>query len=500
MSVVAPINDLAPGLERCFLFDAVEASYEISGIFGTVPEWLRGTYYVNGPARFERGGTRYQHWLDGDGMVCALYFSDAGVRFASRFVDTPKLREEQAAGKPIYRTFGTAFPGDKLRRGLMLEPPVNVSVYHWANRLLAFGEQTLPYELDPATLATRGEFDFGGRLNEVSPFAAHPKFDPETGHLFSFGISYSARQPAVNLYEFDTAANLVRRSRVPVSLPHAVHDFGLSARHAVFFLSPLLMDFERFWREGASVMESLRWEPERGSRLLIIPRRSQRKTPGTSLASPGNAQSSEAFSIAAGSGYCLHLINCFEEGSLLTVDVLELDEPVYREYQPIPDLFSTVSRGRPVRYRVSLERREVVERVEMSYDRTPDFPSMDPTRSSRSYDEFWMLGISASGRTGRKFFDQLAHASWRQGDVHEIFQTPPGEYLAGEPVYVPHPKVPPNAQGEGIVIVQHIHAASDSAAFLLFDAHAIRNGPIARLPLRHRLHPGFHASFKGSDE
>ena len=476
MTPASTIKDLAPGLERCFLFDAVEASYEINGISGEVPPWLRGTYYVNGPARFERGGLLYKHWLDGDGMVCALEFSETGVRFTSRFVETPKLRHEQQAARALFRTFGTAFPGNRLRRGLMLEPPVNVSVYRWADRLLAFGEQTLPYKLDPATLATRGEFDFGGRLNEVSPFSAHPKFDPASGHLFSFGIAYSSRQPALHLYEFDPSASLVRRLRVPIALPHSVHDFGLSARHAVFFLSPLLMDFERFWSEGLSVMDSLRWEPERGTRILVVPR---------------GARSAEAFSIPVGAGYCLHLINCFEDDTLLTVDVLELDEPVYGQYQPVPDLFATVSPGRPVRYRIALDRSEVVERILMDYDRTPDFPSVDPALSSRPYDEFWMLGISASGQPGRKFFDQLARGSWDQGGVSDIFQVPPGEFLAGEPVYIPNP----NAPREGVVIVQHLNTATDAAAFLLFDAHGLKRGPIARLPLRNRLHPGFHATF-----
>ena len=479
MAVVQPIRDLAPGLERCFLFDAAEDSYEITGITGKVPEWLRGDYYVNGPARFERAGQRYRHWLDGDGMVCSLRFDDAGVHFTSRFVQTPKLREEDAAGKFLYRGFGSAFPGDRLRRGLMLEPPVNVSVYRWAGRLLAFGEQTLPVELDPETLATRGDFDFGGRLNEVSPFAAHPKIDPATGHLFNFGISYSAAQPAINLYEFNAAGELVRRSRHLIALPHSNHDFGLSGRHVAFYLSPLLMDFGRFWGERLSVMESLRWEPERGSRILIVPR----------------AQDAlSAFSVPAGAGYCLHLINCFEQDNTLTVDLLELEAPIYGEYQPIPDLFSTVSPGRPVRYRIALDSQKVIERTQMDYDRTPDFPAIDPALGSRAYSEFWMLGISASGQPGRKFFDQLARGSWSQmgnGGVSDLFQAESGEYLAGEPAYVAHRSAPT----EGVVIVEHINTKTDHAAFLLFDAHALRNGPIARLPLRHRLHPGFHASF-----
>ena len=75
-----PVPDLAPGLENWFLFDETEDSYEISGIAGRIPEWLRGTWYINGPARFERAGTRYKHWLDGDGMVCALRFGRDSLR------------------------------------------------------------------------------------------------------------------------------------------------------------------------------------------------------------------------------------------------------------------------------------------------------------------------------------------------------------------------------------------------------------------------------------
>ena len=62
----------------------------------------------------------------------------------------------------------------------------------------------------------------------------------------------------------------------------------------------------------------------------------------------------------------------------------------------------------------------------MAYDRTPDFPAIDPSLSGKDYDDFWMLGISAAGPPGRKFFDQLAHGSWSRSKVHDIYQTEPG--------------------------------------------------------------------------
>jgi all-trans-8'-apo-beta-carotenal 15,15'-oxygenase len=476
MTTASTMPNLAPLLERLFLFDASEGSYEISGITGRIPEWLRGSYYVNGPARFERAGRRYKHWLDGDGMVCSLRFSENGIRYASRFVQTRKLKEEEAAGEFLYRGFGTAFPGDRLRRGLMLEPPVNVSVYQWGGKLLALGEQTLPYELDSDTLETRGEYDFDGKLNEVSPFSAHAKIDPASGNLLNFGISFSAKQPMLNVYEFSLAGSLVRRRRFPIEMQHSNHDFSITSRHVVFFLSPLIMDFERFWSGRVSVMDSLRWEPERGSRIYVVPRESKTE---------------EAFAVPCGQGHCLHLINSFEEGRKLTVDILELDAPVYPEYTPVPEMFVTAPRCRPVRYRIDLETRQLLERHAMTYDLCSDFPAIDNRLLTRDYNDFWILGIAATGTPGRKFFDHVAHGSWSHGTVHDLYQFAPGEYLGGEPVFVGNPQEP----AEGVVIVQHLNATTDEAAFVLFDAFAIRQGPLARIPLRHRLHPGFHASF-----
>ena len=474
-------QDLAPLLERCFLFDAVETSYALEGISGYLPDWLRGSYYVNGPARFERGGFRYKHWLDGDGMVCALRFDQAKVEFTSRFVGTHKLEQEQKAGRPLFRSFGTSFRGDQLRRGLMLEPPANVSVYAFAGRELAFGEQTLPYSLDPISLETQDQWDFHGRLNEVSPFAAHPKFDAETGHMVNFGTSFSSHNPALHIYEFDLEGRLLKRKRHRLALPYTNHDFGLTRDHYVFCLSPLLMDFQRFWQDGKSVLESLVWESERETRLLVIPR----------SATSTRSVNADSFEISLGQGYCLHWINCFAEAGWIYADVLEMEAPVYGEYQPIPDLYQDLKPGRPVRYVVDPDSKTLIDRIPLDYDRGPDFPSLDARLSGKSYSDFWMLGISSTGIKGRKFFDQLAHGNWSERAVKDVYQVPLGEYLGGEPIYV----ADPNDPNQSVIIIQHFDPVQDLASFLLFDARNVSQGPLTRLLLRHKIHPGFHATF-----
>jgi all-trans-8'-apo-beta-carotenal 15,15'-oxygenase len=469
------MDDFAPLIERAFFLDVREASYDVEDIDGHIPEFIRGTYYLNGPAKFSRAGFRYRHWLDGDGMVCALRFAHGRAHFTNRFVRSAKLVAEEEAGRPLFRAFGTTFESDQLKRGIGLESPVNVSVYPYYGTLLAFGEQGLPWELDPVTLETRGEFTFGGRLNSISPFAAHPKIDRITGELFNFGVAFSATDPALNVYRFDGQANLCYRRRLRLDAPCSMHDFSLSQSYVVFYLSPYLLDMDALMRDGRSLMDSLRWEPERGSRLLIASR----------------ATGEPVATVPLGRRYCLHLINCFEEEGRLTVDVLELERPIYDQYQVVPDLFTDVCDGQPIRFVIDPKDRELITARGIEYRLAPDFPALDPRRFTQSYNDFWMLGISTTGRRGRKFFDQLAHLSWADAQNPDIYQAPAKHYLGGEPIFIGDP----DDEQTGAVICQVFDAERVESAVAIFDAFNVSRGPIALLRLKEPTPLAFHASF-----
>lgn len=466
-------QDHAPGLEKAFAFEPQAASYEIERITGEVPAYVRGTYYLNGPGRFRRGDLEYRHWLDGDGLVSALDFSGDGVHFVSRYVQSAKLAAEEEAGRARFRAFGTAFEGDELVRGIGLASPVNVSIYRFAGRLLAFGEQGLPWELDPETLETREEHTFGRRLNPVTPFAAHPNFDPATGEMFNFGISFSNERPALNLYRFDREGEMVYRKRLPMDAPRSVHDFGLSPSYAVFYLSPYVMDMAGFMAEGATLLEALDWKPELGSRLLIASRED-----GEPVAD-----------LEIGDGYCLHLIGCFEKGGQLLVDVLELDRPIYDQYT-VPHLFREVRLSRPARYVVDPEAGELVEKQTLDFDHLGDFPVIDPRKTCGDYERFWYLAMSATAEPGRKFFDEVVRCDWGQEAPADLWKAPAGSYLCGEPVFLPDP-----GSEKGAILCQRFDAETGEGSFLLFDAFDLAQGPVAELHLEAPIPFGFHSSY-----
>lgn len=470
--------DHAPLLERAFTLDLEEASYPIDAVEGEVPPYLRGAYYVNGPARFGRGNQRYGHWLDGDGMVITLRFTGDGVEFANRFVRGHKWMDEESAGRSLYRGFGTAFDGDQLLRGIMLASPVNVSVHRVGEKLLAFGEQGLPWELDPVTLETRGEFTFGGRLNVVSPFSAHPHFTADGSEMFNFGVSFSARQPLVHLYRFKTGGELVYRQRLAIDRPAMTHDFMLGANHVLFYISPHVLDMESFAKSGASLMDALSWQPELGSQLIVA----ERDT-GEKLAT-----------LEIGANYCLHLVGSFERDGRLILDVVELEQPVYDQYSVPHQLFTEIRRAQPVRYAIDLETLELAEKSTLDYRLMCDFPAVDPRKFQQDYRDFWMLGISATEAPGRKFFDQVVHCDWQLGRPAGIWKAPPRHYLGGEPVFMPDP----TDERGGAVICQVFDAEKVKSSFLIFDAFDVARGPVATLPLRGPVPLGFHASFAPS--
>jgi len=469
------VTDYAPLLERAFALDVREGTYGGLRVDGELPSYVRGRCFFNGPGRFSRGGLRYRHWLDGDGLVCAFAMGTNGPAFASRFVRSEKFVREEAEGRPVFRTFGTSFPGDELKRGIGLVSPVNVSIYPFNRTLLAFGEQGLPWEIDPRTLETRGLYTFGGQLNEVTPFSAHPKIDHHTGELFNFGVSFSPQNPMVNVFRFAGDGGLVYRRRVPLPYASSMHDFAISGRYVVFYVSPLVMAMDVLLG-GGTLMDALSWRPDLGTHIIILSRET-----GEQVAS-----------LSAGDRHCLHLVNAFDRDSdaRLVVDLVEFEKPLYPEYQVVPDLFTDTFRGRPVRLAIDVAGSAVVDRMEIAYDRSPDFPAHDPALTGLPYDHFWMLGISRAGCPGRKFFDQVVRVDWPESSV-DVFQALPKHYLGGEPLFIPDP-----AGGRrGAVVCQMFDAGRISSSFVVFDAFAVSKGPTAVVHLPAPLPLLFHSVF-----
>ena len=74
-------------------------------VSGAIPKDLRGTLYVNGPARVIDGRGRAAHPLDGHGFVRAFSFEGEGVKVRGRFVRTWAYEIENFFDRNMFRGF-----------------------------------------------------------------------------------------------------------------------------------------------------------------------------------------------------------------------------------------------------------------------------------------------------------------------------------------------------------------------------------------------------------
>ncbi len=207
---------------------------------GRWPAELRGRFYRNGPALFERGGERYHHWFDGDGMVQQFSIEGGRVSHRGRLVRTSKLRLEQAEGRFRMGAFGTHVEGSPPASGPDAFNTANTNALEHAGRVLAMWEGGSAYALDPKDLSSQGPVTWRPDLAQV-PFSAHPKLDPQ-GHLWNIGTMGRA----LVLWHIDPQGRLVNAQVGESPFPGGMaHDMAITERHVVVPLPPVRLAFNQ---------------------------------------------------------------------------------------------------------------------------------------------------------------------------------------------------------------------------------------------------------------
>jgi carotenoid cleavage dioxygenase-like enzyme len=146
---------------------------------GHIPAWLTGTLFRNGPAKFSTDSGWHSHWFDGLAMIHKFSLYDSRVSYSNRFLRTRAYDLAMTTGE-MSSGFGTA-------AGKRVEDSnnANVSIGTIDGRFVAMTESPGVIEFDPASLETKGLFDFGdafaGQLT-----TAHPHYDLATGRIVNF--------------------------------------------------------------------------------------------------------------------------------------------------------------------------------------------------------------------------------------------------------------------------------------------------------------------------
>jgi carotenoid cleavage dioxygenase len=435
-------------------------------IEGRLPAGLRGRLFRNGPGLMARGGERYQHWFDGDGFVQSWQLGDGQARHRGRFVQTEKFKAEQAAGRFLLPAFGTAIPAQRPVRGPDNLNAANTSVLQQGDALYALWEGGSAYELDPATLATRGVKTWAPELRSM-PFSAHPKVEPD-GTVWNFG-TYNGR---LVVYEIDAAGAVRRHAVLDTRAPAMLHDFAVSQRHLVFLLAPIGIDMAAV-RAGRSMIDAMQWAGEQPTRVLVVDK--------------ADFSRQRVFEMPA--AHVFHFGNAWDDGGLLRVD--------YVQSTPLPEFnvaARQIMRGERTTRDVSTPR---VLEIDLRTGRLSvaarseavEFPVVDPRVVAQRHRFVWYpTAIDTGERWG---FNGLMRLDIESG-ARERFSFGAGTVVE-EHVMVPRPGS--TREGEGWLVGTGYDIARQRSFLSVFDALRLADGPVARAWLPYWVPYGFHGRF-----
>lgn len=466
--------------------DAVTQEFDVSLpiLEGAVPGDLRGVLLRNGPGRLELYGQRYGHLFDGDGHINRFAFTDRGISYRNRYVRTREFLAEESARRILYRNFGTNIPGG-LRKNLLrtrFKNAANTSVVYHGGRLLALWEGGLPHRLDATTLDTLARDDLGGTLRNPGnllerlvapdlPFSAHPRRCPITGALYNFGLAATGTRSRLCLYRSDARGAWAAPDFIDLPGGYFIHDFVLTARHRIFFLTPAAFDLPKTLLGLASPIETFHALPG-PTRVLIVDRNSTAHR-----------------SVDAAPCFIFHFPNGYEaDDGTLVVDGFRMASFPTATGVDMSGQTTTFPKPFLTRYRISPA--GAVEETRLS-EHAGELGGINPAYNARRHRFAYMIaapvGFKLPFHTGLAKVDCDAGTTW-----YREF----GPHLVGEPVFVARPGA--TAEDDGwLLSLQYVDEAR-ACDLVVLDARDLSTVCRARLP--HSTPLGFHGIFVPSEQ
>ncbi|MGH3624248.1 MAG: carotenoid oxygenase family protein, partial [Sciscionella sp.] len=356
--------------------------------------------------------------------------------------------------------------------GLGLKDNANTDVvFHRGSVLATWYLCGSPYAVDPLSLETLGAEDFLGTL--VGDMMAHPKVDERTGELFWF--DFGPRPPYLRYGVVSRNGRVSHTTDVPLPGPRLPHDMAITENYAVLMDLPLIQDPVAA-RQGR---HKIIFERSLPARFGVLPRY-------------GDGAAVRWFE--ANPCYIYHVVNAWEQGDEVVLDVCRVNRPQPRSdaKTPLARMLSYLRLDAQLhRYRFDLRTGACTESA-VDDDNT-EFPSVDTRMTGRRSRYAYNVHISPESTL---LFDGLVRYDNVTGGKAEHFF---GDGRWGsEAPFAPRDSSAGEDDGYLVTFVQD--EREDSSEVDIFDAADLAAGPVARVLLPQRVPLGFHATWVRADQ
>jgi len=473
-SLTSTLSENQPAPRIGFETLDTEVSEVALPVTGSLPGWLAGSLLRNGPGLFEAGEQPLRHWFDGQAMLHRFAVQAGTVTYGNRFLRSKAYRAARD-GNLSFSEFATD-PCRSIFKRLMtvFDPQITdntvVNVAKLGEQHLAMTEAPLSIEFDPETLETLG---YGPKAPGTIA-TAHPHYDTASGALINQATHFGPR----NAYRF-FVQEPGRPARVLASKtvrePGYVHSFAMSERYIALTEFPFVVDPLKLPLSGKPFIENFRWEPERGTRILVFDRNDGREV--------GVFESS--------AGFAFHHVGAWDEGGSLVMDFCDHGSPAIIDSLYLDRLHSkrpTGSSHAPARLRrLKLDIGSGRISSEFLSDQDLELPRInDQHHYLRPYR--YVYGSAISAEDSYDAADELVKVDNREDEVWNWHED--GCY-PGEPVFVAAPDA--KREDDGVVLSVVLDAARGNSFLLVLDAGSWQE--LARAEAPHPIPHGFHGAF-----
>ncbi|XP_071962641.1 beta,beta-carotene 15,15'-dioxygenase-like [Antedon mediterranea] len=298
-------------------------------IEGALPQWLSGELLRTGPAIFEVGGQKMNHFFDGFAMLLRFTIKDGSVKYQSHFLNSETYRQSFKQNRIVVSQFGTASypdPCKSIFHRFMSKFSVpeltdngNVNIIPIADELYASSETQNLCKIDLDSMTNTEKVNIFRRNNiAVNTQTAHPHVESD-GTVYNLGTAFSGRS-CYKIVRFDAqkkesgpTASVV--STIPSSSgrnPSYYHSFGMTENYIILMEYPFIVDvlsliISQF--TGKTFFNTLSFDQAKPTYINII----DKKTGETVVKHKADAM------------FSFHHVNAFEKDGHIFMDLLHYD-------------------------------------------------------------------------------------------------------------------------------------------------------------------------------
>jgi all-trans-8'-apo-beta-carotenal 15,15'-oxygenase len=425
---------------------------------GTLPADLHGTFYRNGPARFDIG-TR-PHWFDGTGAIIAVRLG-TGAQGAVKLIHSPSADHDTGRSHQRYGAFRQPASVMQRIRALFGASPIrnaaNINVLPWQGRLFALFETVLPIEIDPATLASIGETNLEGLIPRA--WNAHPHRVASRQTIYQFGLRVGP-QCWLDVFALPRSGAARLLTSVPIPGVMEAHDFFATDNHLVFVLPPLWCSPTEMLR-GGSFVESLKWRPQAPTTVIVIP-----------IDRPHDTLRLETDPF-----FFFHSVNAYEsrDGKEIVLDLIR-----YPDFAGVKHVLDAMSDGESApaaqsslwRGRIDLTARRV--QWEERWPQALEFPAVHRDVQGSLHQQSW-AATYAGADMNSNWFNRLECIDVERGSIRTIDPGP--RCNVSEPALVPR-----STQEDDVYVLSLVQDRTAGASWLgIWDGQRTDSPPLAKV-------------------